>query len=135
VDSNVERTRKRDIVFCDIFRLPSKRALGCGYLRSQDLDPTLWCAKCAMPLMMVEAVRGYAYKATRYTETVAGGLLVPAFLMRRDGEDDLASVTKITVIRLDGRGEQREFTASTFGRWGEDVMRWHMARVHPGVRA
>lgn len=65
-ESNIERTGDRDAGFSDLMRLPSG-----GHIRSSDSDATIMCDHCGCAIFYVEATRGTAPKATRYTRHLA----------------------------------------------------------------
>jgi hypothetical protein len=130
VDSNIERTGKRDLVYSDMMRHPSRHSPGCEYLRVCDWDPTLVCHRCALPLMMIEATTCDT-KSVRYTQTTAKELWVPGYLVWHDGGLIGTAADVTTVILTDSAGQKKTLTPESYYVFIEDAYREHAARC-PG---
>lgn len=87
--NNVERSGDRDLYFSWILRQPGSKS---GQVRSCDVDSiphlgtTLFCNKCNLPVVLMEATRGEGPKGTRYTKAMAYKLGIPAYLVRHTGQ-------------------------------------------------
>src|SRR5208282_3472605 len=123
MDNNIEKTGDRDLRWSQIMRQPSKKARGCGKLRSCDWDTNPICDGCGLPIIMLEVTRqlDYSNKACRYTKSAARRLGVPAYLAWHGGSGDKE---KITITNL-ATGVRRDFTLAAFCLFIEDKMRGH----------
>ena len=130
--NNVERTYERDMEWSRIMRRPNNRSPGCDGLRVCDADPTIWCDKCKLPVVLVEATRSMNPKPTTYIKATADKLGIPSYLAQHGPGEDGKEI--ITVTRLGWRGSRSCRTViMTEDEWVsfcEKKYREHNTKIH-----
>lgn len=136
--NNTERSGDRDLYFSWVLRQPtspSHKCRSCDFDALPHLAPTIFCNKCSLPVLLIEATRAQGFKATRYTQAIARKLEIEAYLVRhsgvwglsKDGSDRTPSPT-FEVTRL-STGKVGVFQGEAeFIKWLEEKFEVHFQR-------